>query len=221
MNLYTFQRRNELVMYFKMANSLNGAGKVVISKRLSEELAIRLFAIDAHYLRKKVKDLSNLNLFNAQKSIYTTLVRLIVSKTWTEDEVVKQIEQIDPLILSKELKEARQVGLKNYSFDRQINYNESNTWSYMDEKSLLDELRNWITSGQAAEITKLSVFEQLSKLAYEYARNNCKDYPRGWDVYKETDVYWLKRFDMRHHDAIEGIFGDLKIPELETEPVFN
>ena len=211
---YLLQRALEITEYIGVADRLHEAAEAVLDHRLTEEQAVQMYkADDAHYIKDKIKHLKLQREFNNQEQNYSRAVRNVLENGWSRNKALAEC-RVTKSILKREIREAKQVGIALYYFNRRINYSISNSWTYRDEQSILDRLIDWRDSGEVTRFTKLTIYEKMSELAYQYVRANTGiKYPNDWNRYQRATVDWVKYFDMRHHDEIKELFKNVQVQE--------
>lgn len=208
--------RSVIKEYLKISDRYETAAQEALK---NDELSVKEIAANNElgytYLCFKIDTIRHKILYNEEKLKFETGVREVLA-TYSIYYDVAVYYGIPSNKLGREVKRARIEGLENYKYDKKVN-NSRRALTYLDEKSLFDDLINWKKNEQQACHCQLCALEKLSTLAYEFVKDKKLKYPLAyWIGLNRADNDWLCQFEMRHHDEIINTFVSYKYCSKET-----
>lgn len=194
--------REAIINYFKIKDEIKETVDKILNKSISlQDVEKSGNARYPYTIYKMVKILEEKKAYYDAKLRYEATMEDYIKGRKTCREIQKNCKISN---FYKEVKKMRAKLGEKYQYDKQIK-NGTSSFTYQKEETLLKKLCNLINSFRLAEeecpeccTCRVCIMELLSRVAYEYVRDNKIRYHKNWDWLEGADLDWLKEFDMRH-----------------------
>lgn len=194
------ETRTIIVTYLEISKKLEMAAKEVLENNVSLTTVATNYDLTFSILHQKVNIIERKRQFYEEQWKYDAGVKSIIQERFSYVDVALNLN-INPAILFCEARKAYDRGPENYTYDRMINP-QFKTFTYLQEELLLNDLIMWECNTWADCTCQLCAMEELSTLAYEFAKRKEIPCPLYWIEYNRADNVWLIEFEMRHSKEI-------------------
>jgi len=215
--------RKRIKRHIASRKKLDAAMHLVFNSTKSIYAAAMLSGIKHTILQRKINITNKMVAYFKEKSAYETAVHMILNETRTIINC-EEYYKLDLPRLNEEIDQYKRFGTGPYEYDKPINLN-TEVFTFNDEISLLLRLRWWKKKSLSSCVCQICAMEYLLRLAYQFAQENNKSYPKAWDTYKQADEEWLIDFEMAHSKELsrmfphDGIYKECK--REEESSLFN
>ncbi|XP_072758260.1 uncharacterized protein [Anoplolepis gracilipes] len=192
----------ELKKHVQLRRKLRCAVHDVMIKHRPVIDVVAKYKLDIGTLLLKIDILKNKRKYLKMKIKYEAAVNDVVSKKKSINKVMKRY-RVNRKRLDKEIVRYKYLGEK-YQFDREIKPKCEVEFTFLEEKRFLEIFEIWAKDQlqRNSYFSTVRFLKRLSKVAYEYAKENGIKYPKSWDKHKRADISWLREFELRHSNEI-------------------